>query len=159
MGEEADTVQLEHERAGTKFRVTARRQGPALFIDTLDPASATHRQRFIKALKAKLPQANPGEIEAELLRLADSTATDSTPPGGLPELDVTCVVRPEQFYTPDMAGLAVPVPFIEDGQPAARWMLYLRWADGRRECRELTTCIDLPSGSRLWVHPTRGNRR
>jgi hypothetical protein len=156
MGEEADTVELEHERVGNKFKVTARRQGTAVFIDSLDPANATQRQRFIKALKAKLPQADPGEIDAELLRLADSTSTDSTPPGASPEIDVSCVLRPEQFYTPDVAGLAVPVPFIRDGQPAARWMLYLRWADGRRECRELTSCINLPSESRLWIYPTPG---
>src|SRR5262249_26013572 len=49
------------------------------------------RRRFTRALVEKLPQANPQEVEAELLRLADATLTNAPPagagpPGAVPEL-------------------------------------------------------------------------
>src|SRR5262249_1245580 len=75
---------------------------------------------------------------------------------GTEEVDVSRIVRPEQFYTADLSGLAVPRVQLHDGRPTARWYLYLRWADGRREHRELTKYIDLADGQRLWVQPIPG---
>jgi hypothetical protein len=65
-------------------------------------------------------------------------------------------MRPEQFFAAEVSGLAVPVVQLHDGKPAARWYQYLRWADGRRECRELANCIDLADGRRFWIHPVPG---
>jgi hypothetical protein len=92
MGEEADTVQLEHERVGSKVRVTARWRGDAVHIDTLDPASATCRKRFTKALQEKLPQAKAEEIEAALLRLADRTNPDPAPATGPERQEEACAL-------------------------------------------------------------------
>jgi hypothetical protein len=39
-------------------------------------------------------------------------------------------------------------------RPVGRWLLYLRWVDGKRECRPMPPCLDLPKGRRLWIHPT-----
>src|SRR5262249_52824594 len=56
----------------------------------------------------------------------------------------------------NLAGLAVPVVRDIGGQPIARWELYLRWPDGRRERRPLSGSLDLPDGSKLWIHPVPG---
>jgi hypothetical protein len=145
---------LEHERTGNKVRVTVRWNKEPAYIDTIDPANATHRQRFIKALAEKLSQARPEVIEAELLRIADAASKQNEPAAAAAvELDVSRIVRPESFISKDVTGLTVPVVKLVGSRPTAQWALYLRWADGRRECQELTPCIDLPDSGRLWVHP------
>src|SRR5262249_46213251 len=108
-----------------------------------------------KAIKGKVPRADPTALEEELLRLADVPQTATAPADQL-ELDVSHIVRPELFFAADVSGLAVPLVRLHDGKPAARWQLYLRWADGRRESRELTNAIGLADGRRLWIHPVPG---
>jgi hypothetical protein len=157
MNEQTDALQLEHERVNGKVKVTARWRGEAVHMDTLDPASAAHRRRFAKALGAKLPQADEPSIDGELLRIADATSTASAATAGPDELDLTRIIRPEQFHAAEVSGLTVPVVFGEGGKPAARWRLYLRWADGRREVRELSGWLDGPLGCKLWVHPAPGD--
>src|SRR5262249_45194677 len=56
----------------------------------------------------------------------------------------------------EIAGMSAPVVTVRDGKPQATWRLYLRWKDGRRECRDLADHIELPDGHRLWFHPTPG---
>ena len=63
-------------------------------------------------------------------------------------MDVSRIARPEQFHVPEVSGLAVPVVVVDGGKPAGRWRLFLRWADGRREVRELSSWLDLPSACR-----------
>src|SRR5262249_47713112 len=66
-----DALQLDHVRVSDrKIRVTARRGGEPVHIDTIDPSSAVARQRFTKALCEKLPEAAPEAVETELVRLA-----------------------------------------------------------------------------------------
>src|SRR5262249_51795504 len=125
-------------------------------IDTFNPAIASQRQRFVKAVREKLPQVNADDLDAELLKLADLTLTASTPADGPAELDMSCIIRPEQFYTAEVTGLTVPVVVPEGGEPVARWMMHLRGADGRRERRELGKCLELSAGQMLWVHPNPG---
>jgi hypothetical protein len=49
-------LKLESERIGkNKVRITARLNSEPVHIDTLDPSSATNRQRFVKALADKVP--------------------------------------------------------------------------------------------------------
>jgi hypothetical protein len=43
---------------------------------------------------------------------------------------------------------------LAEGKPAARWRLYLRWRDGRRESQQLPDALDLLHAGRLWLHPT-----
>lgn len=68
------------------------------------------------------------------------------------EIDMSRIVRPERFITQQLSGLAVPTVLDAAGRPEARWLLYLRWSDGRREQRDLTTSIDTPQG-KLWLFP------
>src|SRR5262245_43394448 len=82
METETCALLLECERAGSKVKVTARCQGEAVHIDTVDPASATQRQRFAKALVAKLPQADPDAVEAELIGMADQALPAPEGDGG-----------------------------------------------------------------------------
>ena len=95
-------------------------------------------------------------MEAELLRLAaDLAAKPEAPadPSGLPELDAAAIVRPERFITPEVSGLAVPSMTTMGDKVQGRWLLYLRWADGKRERRPMAPALDLPDGRRLWIHP------
>lgn len=158
MGSEKDDLLLEHERAGKRLKVTARWRGEPQHSDIINPAIAATRRRFAAALAKKVPSLELADIDAELLRIADATArpADPAPAGGPAELDISRVVRPDLFITHDVCGLAVPVVEIRGGKPAARWYQYVRWADGRRECRELTSYLDLPGGAKLWVHPMPG---
>lgn len=72
MAEQTDDLSLEWEPRGNKIKVMARRSGEAVHVDTIDPASANSRQRFINKVVEKLPQANPSDIDSELLRIADN---------------------------------------------------------------------------------------
>lgn len=157
MHDGADTLRLEPERSGCRVKVTARLGAEAVYIDTLDPGSAAARKRFAAALTEKVPAAAAADLDTELLRIADKLARpESAPAGDSAELDISRVVRPELFITADVSGLVVPVARLYDGKPAARWHLYLRWADGRRECRELCGCLDLRAGEQLWLYPMPG---
>jgi hypothetical protein len=77
MGEQhEDTLHIESERDGSKYKVTARRGTEVVHKDIIDPASATQRQRFIKGVRARLPalkEMQADDLNAELLKLADTT--------------------------------------------------------------------------------------
>ena len=60
------------------------------------------------------------------------------------------IIRPEQFITPQVCGLSVPVMYQRGGRLSQVWRTYLRWSDGRRDCIELDDHLELPNGSRLW---------
>jgi hypothetical protein len=142
---------------GSKAKVTARFNGEVVHIHTFDPAKANQRKQFIKVVKERRPVVDEAVIEAELLRIADTVGTPTPAPAGVPvELDISRIVRPELFIAREVCGLTVPVVIDLEGRPAARWMQYLRWADGRRECRNLSICISLPDNTTLWVHPIPG---
>lgn len=160
MGEQTDAVRLVAERGGngkTKV-VSALRDGETVPIhrDELNLNKEASRKKFAAALCRKVPVLDPEAIEVELLGLAAAPPTASATTTGPDELDLTRVVRPEQFHVPEVSGMAVPVVIGEGGKPAARWRLYLRWADGRREARDLSSPVDLPGDGKLWVHPTPG---
>jgi hypothetical protein len=90
-------------------------------------------------------------VKAELLRIAAEAGKPMQVVGD--ELDVSRIVRPELFHRADVSGVAVPVVGMTETGPVGRWAVYLRWADGRRERRDLLQSIDLPDGGRLWLNP------
>lgn len=140
-----------------RYRITARLAGVVVHADTGDPASAAYRRRFARALAERVPAVDPEMIDSELLRLAGTPAPPTTTDPATPaELDISYILRPEYHATEELVGVTVPVVVNAGGKPAPRWMHYIRWADGRRECRELTDCLDLSDGWRLWVHPVSG---
>lgn len=140
-----------------RCRVIARLAGAVIHADTGDPASAACRRRYARALAERVPAVDPEMIDAELLRLASAQAPPPTADPATPaEMDISAILRPEYHATEELVGLTVPVVVNAGGKPAPRWMHYIRWANGRRECRELTNCLDLGDGRRLWVHPVPG---
>jgi hypothetical protein len=80
-----DALRLETERVGNKVNVTARLGASVVHIDSLTLSSAAARKRFTKDLVEKLPQADPKEVEAQLLRLADLATTNASPAGAGPQ--------------------------------------------------------------------------
>ncbi|HEX4589724.1 MAG TPA: hypothetical protein VH120_07330, partial [Gemmataceae bacterium] len=145
---------LDCQRDGRKVRVTARVSGHPVHLDIFDLANAKQRAAFVKAVQAKLPAADPDELDAELLRAAAAEAPPAPTPAAGDELDVSRVRRPELFHISDVSGMTVPVVMLSGGKPVARWHLCLRWRDGRRESRPMANDLDLSAGDRLWFHPT-----
>jgi hypothetical protein len=157
----SDILELVPVRRGNRVELAVRFRGEVVHLDTINLASAKQRQRFVSDVIAKVPalQERCAELEQELLNLSAQPTDEARPDqaaGDLRELDISRIVRPEQFFTSEVSGLAVPVGVSEGGKPIGKWMLHLRWADGRRERRELPPCIDLPGGGRLWLHPIPG---
>jgi hypothetical protein len=147
---------------GRKGVVTAELEGRALHIDNAsDPANAQHRAKFIKALVKKVPNIDVQDTESQFLIIAEKTGVPippSPPPKVAPmELDISGIVRPEQFYRLDVACLTAVTVTVAADRLSPGWVQYLRWEDGRRECRELAGTIDLANGRRLWIHPIPGD--
>jgi hypothetical protein len=137
-------------RNGT-MQLSAMLDGRLLYADKLDIGRASARERFAKAVIGKCDGVNKSDLEAELLKVAkESAPTMAEPTGCLPEVDVSAMVRPELFHTAQVSGMLIPSVTVSGGQPIARWWLYLRWQNGRRERRELAPALELPEGRQLW---------
>ena len=137
-----------------KGTVTARTaDGETLHVDGGNWLMAATRKRFCDAVARKLgtPEA-AGEAESLLLASLDAARVRDA---GVEtnEFDVSRIVRPDLFITPPVIGLSIPQPMLVEGRPSAKWSLHLLWADGRREARELPESLNLPDGSKLWIHP------
>jgi hypothetical protein len=108
-------------------------------------------------MASRHPDIPAGAIDTELLNLAANREGDNLgspqPTADLTEIDAGCVARPEQFNTPAVSGLTVPVMFDGGGQVVTRWRTYLRWADGRREVIDAPERLPLPGGSSLILRP------
>jgi hypothetical protein len=76
-----DGLTIDYKRDGRKVRVTVRFGGEPVFLDIFDPAAASRRSAFAKALLEKVPAADPVAIEAELLRFAAAEPADAAPAG------------------------------------------------------------------------------
>jgi len=137
--------------------LTAKLGGEVLAVESLNLAKPKQRSAFAQTVCNGRPGIDAAAVEAELLRLAAEVASkpEGTPAdlATLPELDVSSIVRPERFITPEVSGLAVPTMTTMGDKPVWRSILYLQWLDGKREQRSLSTCIDLPDKRRLWIHP------
>ncbi|MEZ6119150.1 MAG: primase C-terminal domain-containing protein [Pirellulaceae bacterium] len=55
----------------------------------------------------------------------------------LEEIDIENIIRPERIVLPELSGVGVPTKVRTDDGIQTRHVLYLRWADGRREQRPL----------------------
>jgi len=99
---------------------------------------------------------HPATLTADCEPLSAHCEPPTADPDDVPELDASHVIRPERFILPEVSGLAVPTLGLCDGRMSGRWMLYLRWADGRRERRPLGSVLELPDGQRRFIHPEPG---
>ena len=157
-----DTLRLEYKPHGNNGKVvlTVMLGDDLLALNKLDVLSEGVRGRFAAGLCEGRPGISRSEVDRQLLNIArevqgrshDMTESETT--SG--ELDVSRIVRPERFVVPEVSGLTVAVPTLCDGRPVGRWMLYLRWADGTREVKDLPDSLPLAGGSKLWIHPTPG---
>jgi hypothetical protein len=129
--------------------------GDLVHADRLDLQSAMSRTRFAKVVAAKL-DAPDAQADVEKLLLGKLDELTREPMVEAADTSVR-IVRPELFITPQVIGLTVAEPVIVNGKPAGRWRMYLLWSDGRREVADLSDCIMLPDGGRLWIHPRPGD--
>jgi hypothetical protein len=147
-------LEITAEPDGKKQRVRLSLDGNLLFVDTLDPSSASARKKLIDAAKAKFDGLDRDKLEAQLMKLAE--ASDGLTSLMLPEVDIRRVVRPELFHTRDVSGITVPVMLDGAVELIPRWRTHLRWADGRREVMDVPDRLLMPDGSTLYVHPDPG---
>ena len=138
--------------------LTAKLGDTILAHESINLAKSKSRSEFVSAIKAKAPAIDEAAIEAKLLAIAADASSDSNEPApandGLTELDTASIARPERFIHPEVSGLAIPTMTTAGDKPMGQWLLYLRWADGRRERRRLPQSLELSEGRRLWIHPT-----
>lgn len=138
--------------------LTARIGGEVVHVDNLNVAKSKARADFLDKLCKGRITLDRKAIGDELMKLAADLADAKTPsdPAGLPELNATAVIRPERFITPDVSGLAVPSMTTMGEKVQGRWLLYLRWADGKKEVRPMAPTLDVGDGRRLFIHPDPG---
>lgn len=135
------------------FPVSLMRGDDVLIAGEVNPHKTADIKRFVAAAQKQLPGlgARAEELQHELLQLAKPhAASEPHPPDSI---DVSRIVRPELFITPEVSGLTVAEPVIADGRPAGRWQLRLIWRDGRRQSVALCDSIELSEGARLWIYP------
>jgi hypothetical protein len=160
--QEPDRLDLHAEPTGrgTTFTVTARRPGgEVVTCERLDLAKSKERQKFIADLCDRLGEDAERLLDAEAVerQLAAAAADHASPPKAPPPADVVeladgRVVRPERFILADVSGLTMPRRIIRGGEPAAEWMLHLRWKDGRREAMPLPEVLSV-DGERVFISP------
>jgi len=136
--------------------LTAKLAGELLAVESVNLTKPKARGAFIDTVcndRSGIPRK---AVEAKLLQLAADLAAKPEAPADtavLPELDAAAIVRPERFITPEVSGLAVPSVTTMGDKVQGRWLLYLRWPDGKRERRRMAPAIELPDGRRLFIHP------
>lgn len=142
-----------------KATVTAKHAAEVLACETFDTTIPKARAAFATAVCNGRPGIDVAEVEQELLKLAADLASKPDKAeapadlAALPEIDTSRIIRPERFITPEVSGLAIPSMVPMGDKVAGRWLLHLRWADGKRERRAFCPAIDLPDNGRLWIHP------
>ena len=156
-----DILTFSYEPVGGNGRInlTARMGEKVLEMDKLDVTSANARDRYAQRLCKDRPGIDRTEVESQLLEIArevQSRKEAAIDTAQTAELDISRIVRPERFMTPEVSGLTVAIPTLRDGKPSGRWMLHLCWRNGRRETMGLPDSLVLPDGAKLWVHPTPG---
>lgn len=137
--------------------MTAKIGDDVIACESFNLTKGAERAAFAAGICSKRPGIDQATLEAELLKLAaDLTGKGDraeAAPSALPEVDTSRIVRPERFITPDVSGLAMPMMTSLGDKMIGRWLMYLRWAEGKRERRPLGPTIDVADGARLFVYP------
>lgn len=150
-------------RSGTVI-LTVRQGDKVLASQRLDIARPNVREAFVRDFCEKhtgFDQTERERLQEQLVEIAADVAdslreqpvadNQGEPPGE--EIDISMVVRPERFITPEVSGLAIPTLIQTGGELEGRVILHLQWRDGKREARPFTSEVELPNGRRLWLHP------
>ncbi|MCE5303087.1 MAG: hypothetical protein LLF97_08270 [Planctomycetaceae bacterium] len=135
--------------------LTAKCADEVIHVEYLNIGKSKSRQQYVSKVCDNRPKLDRKALEDELMKLAAnlSQSETSADPAALPELDAAAIVRPERFIMPEVSGLAVPTMTTVGDKVQGRWHLYLRWADGKRERRPMSSSLELPNGRRLFIHP------
>jgi len=126
-----------------------------LHSDRIDIAKAKDRTAFLNKLKKVCTSIDTEAIQQQMLeqvRCASETSTEAStqPPT---ELNVSRIVRPHLFHVREASGLLVPVAQITGRNVAGRWLLFVQWADGKRECLDVVDYLDVKDAERIWFSP------
>jgi len=145
-------------KGSTRGCVVIRDKDHVIHSDQIDIAKAPDRDRLVKDLGKKCPGVDGDEVHALLLEeVGRRSEVCDTEPAMPCDLDVSRIVRPHLFFTDVVGGLLIPGVRIIDGRPSGHWSLYLQWADGKRECRDLERSLGLPGGQTLWFSRVPGD--
>jgi len=159
--ESAPELTIAYDRVGSNYiNVTVKLGGNVLAAEKLDVLRPKQRDDFLKRLTKGWPGIDGAAVGAKLLHIAGELTTpnpQNEAPNSGSELDVSRIVRPELFHTPELSGVVIPSVRLSGGKPRGEWQLFLcRHTDRRREKRPLDTRIELPGGECLWLHPVPG---
>jgi hypothetical protein len=151
------TITAKRQGKTAKFDVAAHNGSP-LYADTIRLGEAPERARFAEAVTKVAPGNDAAEVEKVLLKLATAEVTKADAPesGSLTdvaEVDISRIIRPELFITSDVCGICVPKAVQNNGETVGRWVMHLRWSNGRREMKDVASTLDLTGGQRLFIHP------
>ena len=117
------------------------------------PAASAAPKRKIIRLRLHGPGEAVGDERAEDDVAPDaSSAAVSSEDAGPPELDARLLIRPDQFYLPEVAGLAIATTLVIDDEPVEIERHYVRWSDGRREQRPIEKTL-VVGDRRYLIHP------
>lgn len=132
----------------------AKISGDVVAVESIKLSSSKARDGFAAAICKDRPGVDRKAVGAELLKIAADIAT-KTPAAddSATEIDAAEIVRPERFITPEVSGLAVPSMTHCGGKLVGRWLLYLRWADGKREVRPMAPALEQSDGRQLFIYP------
>ncbi len=156
MHEASITVVFEPKKTGcTRGQVLVHQNSQILYSDVLDIARDKDRRAFLKKLKDSYLAIDTDNIQqlilAEVGRISEQRIKSKSEQNE--EVETSRIVRPHLFHMPEVSGLLIPVTKIFDGRPKGFWSLYVQWADGTRECKDLEQYITLPNDERLWFLP------
>jgi len=141
-------------KASTRGQLLVRHDGEVIHSDVIDIAKDRDLTAFLNKLKNLCPAIDTENMRRLVLAEVASIATQRTEKQGKPaDLDELRVVRPHLFYAPEVSGLLVPSIRLSGGTPQGRWLLYVQWAGGKRECRELEQSLTLSNNERIWFLP------
>ena len=140
-------------RAG-QTTVTAKVGDDVLAMDSLDLSKSRDRGQFAATVCKGRSGINREAVEATLLKEAAKKAERHTErPLVDEEVDVSRIIRPELFFTPEVSGVAVPIVVNIGGKPVGRYNWYVKWQDGTRKSRAIDSNLPLPGADQLWVNP------
>ncbi len=151
-----DQIRIEHippSRKGGLDSLRIWHGDEVIYCDELKLAKEKDRQRFAEAVQAKIPGQNLEELETRLLDILSRPVTESATNTTQEELNTENIVRPELFFTTDVAGLTIPKTHRSDDGVTGMWTSYIRCADGTRLQQPLTYQIGLTDEQVLHVFP------
>jgi len=128
----------------------------ALHSDVCNIAKDKAVTAFVNKLKKRCPNVDAEEIRKLILAEVDRISQQEPESASREneELDVSRIVRPHLFHVPEVSGLLIPVAQLTNGSKVeGKWLLFIQWSNGKRQCVNLVDYLELDNGQKLWFHP------